>query len=258
MGRALPRRAHDARWSTRASWRARRGRRRDRGRDGRRRPHGRGRGRAARRRGRARRAARRARQRLRAQARHPGRPVAACALLPRRGAADRPRRGRRARLPRDPQRGAGLRRQPDRQRQPAAARHRGLRLRRLRALATWKPARWTVTVDGETLEFDGYSVAVSNSGVYGSGMYLVPDARLDDGLLDVVLDRGQSRSAATSPACRRCSRAPTWTSPASISCGPRASFHADRPFTAYADGDPIADLPATVDVVPGTLRVLAP
>src|SRR5919108_600240 len=56
-----------------------------------------------------------------------------------------------------------------------------------RALAAWKPARWTVTIDGETSEFDGYSVAVSNSGVYGSGMYLVPDAELDDGLLDVVL-----------------------------------------------------------------------
>jgi diacylglycerol kinase family enzyme len=40
--------------------------------------------------------------------------------------------------------------------------------------------------------------------------------------------------------------------------GRSVSFHADRPFTAYADGDPIAELPATVDVVPGTLRVLAP
>jgi diacylglycerol kinase family enzyme len=33
---------------------------------------------------------------------------------------------------------------------------------------------------------------------------------------------------------------------------------ADRPFTAYADGDPITELPATVRVLPGTLRVLAP
>ena len=40
--------------------------------------------------------------------------------------------------------------------------------------------------------------------------------------------------------------------------GRSVTFQADRPFTAYADGDPIAELPATVDVVPGTLRVLAP
>ena len=36
------------------------------------------------------------------------------------------------------------------------------------------------------------------------------------------------------------------------------TFTADRPFTAYADGDPIARLPTTVRVVPGALRVLVP
>ena len=39
---------------------------------------------------------------------------------------------------------------------------------------------------------------------------------------------------------------------ASTSCAAReVTFAADRPFTAYADGDPIADLPATVRVLPG-------
>jgi len=33
---------------------------------------------------------------------------------------------------------------------------------------------------------------------------------------------------------------------------------ADRPFALYADGDPIADLPATVRTLPGAVRVLAP
>jgi diacylglycerol kinase family enzyme len=40
--------------------------------------------------------------------------------------------------------------------------------------------------------------------------------------------------------------------------GREVTFHADRPFTAYADGDPIAELPATVRVAPGALRVIAP
>ena len=128
----------------------------------------------------------------------------------------------------------------------------------LRALATWKTARWTVSVDGETREFDGYCVAVSNSGVYGSGMFLVPDARLDDGLLDVVLveDLPKRRYLASLP---KVFKGTHLEDPGlHLLRGRRVSFHADRPFTAYADGDPIADLPATVDVVPGTLRVLAP
>jgi diacylglycerol kinase family enzyme len=33
---------------------------------------------------------------------------------------------------------------------------------------------------------------------------------------------------------------------------------ADRPFTIYADGDPIADLPATITVARESLRVLVP
>jgi YegS/Rv2252/BmrU family lipid kinase len=128
----------------------------------------------------------------------------------------------------------------------------------LRALAAWKPARWTVTVDGSEHEFDGYSVAVSNSGVYGSGMYLVPDARLDDGLLDVVLseDVPKRRCLANLPKVFK----GTHVDEPSLRFlkASKVSFHADRPFTAYADGDPIAELPATVEVVPGTLRVLAP
>ena len=33
---------------------------------------------------------------------------------------------------------------------------------------------------------------------------------------------------------------------------------ADRPFTVYADGDPIGDTPVTIRVVPHALRVLVP
>jgi len=128
----------------------------------------------------------------------------------------------------------------------------------LRALAGWKPAHWTVDVDGEKHSFDGYSVAVANSGVYGSGMYLVPDARLDDGMLDIVLseDIPKRRYLANVPKVFK----GTHVDEPGLHMlrGRSITFHADRPFTAYADGDPIADLPATVDVVPGTLRVLAP
>jgi len=128
----------------------------------------------------------------------------------------------------------------------------------LRALAAWKTAHWTVTIDGETREFDGYSVAVSNSGVYGSGMFLVPDARMDDGMLDVVLAEAlpKRRYLANVPKVFKGTHVdePGLT----FLSGRRVSFHADRPFTAYADGDPVAPLPLTVRVLPGALRVVTP
>ena len=60
--------------------------------------------------------------------------------------------------------------------------------------------------------------------------------------------------------CRGSSRARTSSSPRSTSCAaPRSAIAADRPFTVYADGDPIAELPRHA---PGAarraLRVLVP
>jgi YegS/Rv2252/BmrU family lipid kinase len=128
----------------------------------------------------------------------------------------------------------------------------------LRALKRWRAAEWTVTVDGESRSFAGYSVAVANSGVYGSGMFLVPDASLDDGMLDVVLceDIPKRTYLANVPKVFKGTHV---GAPGLIFMrGRSVSFHADRPFTAYADGDPIAELPAAISILPGTLRVLAP
>jgi YegS/Rv2252/BmrU family lipid kinase len=128
----------------------------------------------------------------------------------------------------------------------------------LRVLRGWRHARWQVVVDGEARSFEGYSVAVANSGVFGGGMYLVPGASLDDGLLDVVLTRAASKRSylvgLTKVFGGRHVDSPNLT----FLRGREIAFHADRPFAAYADGDPIADLPVTIRVVPRALKVLVP
>jgi YegS/Rv2252/BmrU family lipid kinase len=128
----------------------------------------------------------------------------------------------------------------------------------LRALAAWRPATWEVTVDGTIHGFTGYSVAVANSGVFGGGMWLVPGAELDDGQLDVVLiaDQRKTRYLRGLP---RVFKGTHVQDPAlTFLKGRQVTFAADRPFTAYADGDPIADLPATISIRSRALRVLAP
>jgi YegS/Rv2252/BmrU family lipid kinase len=128
----------------------------------------------------------------------------------------------------------------------------------LRALRSWRPAHWDVAIDGAERSFDGYSVAVANSGVFGGGMWLVPDAEVDDGMLDVVLiaDQPKARYLRSLP---KVFKGTHLEEPAiTVVRGREISFRADRPFTAYADGDPVADLPATVRVLPAALRVIAP
>jgi YegS/Rv2252/BmrU family lipid kinase len=128
----------------------------------------------------------------------------------------------------------------------------------LRALASWRMAHWTVTSDGERTEFDGYSVAVANSGVFGGGMYLSPNSRLDDGLLEVITIRAKSKLRFLRGLTRVFNGSHLDDPAVSIAPCREVVFSADRPFTAYADGDPIGDLPLTVRVLPGALRVVAP
>jgi YegS/Rv2252/BmrU family lipid kinase len=128
----------------------------------------------------------------------------------------------------------------------------------LRALWRWRPARWEVTVDGDEHAFTGYAVAVANSGVFGGGMWLVPDAKLDDGLLDVALTADQPKRSYLR-GLRKVFDGTHVDEPGfTLLRGREVTFRADRPFTAFADGDPIVDLPATVRVLPGALRVIAP
>ena len=128
----------------------------------------------------------------------------------------------------------------------------------LRALWSWRPARWEVTIDGAEHSFTGYAVAVSNSGVFGGGMWLVPDASLDDGLLDVVFTEDRPKIGYLRGLTKVFKGDHVHEPGFRILRGREVTFQADRAFTAYADGDPIADLPATVTVAAGALRVIAP
>lgn len=129
----------------------------------------------------------------------------------------------------------------------------------LRALAGWKPARFEVTLDnGESRVVTGYTVAAANSGAYGGGMMMAPDASLQDGLLDVVL-------VAHAPKLRFLRLLPTVfkgehvkQSNVEVLRAREVRISAERPFTMYADGDPIAELPVTVRTLPAAVRVMVP
>lgn len=128
----------------------------------------------------------------------------------------------------------------------------------LKALAQWKPASFTVTIDGAERRLRGYSVVVANSKAYGGGMFVAPDAELDDGALDVITtgEVGKGRFLANLPKVFK----GTHLAEDQVTCerGGVVQIEADRPFEVYADGDHLTDLPATVRVLPGALQLIAP
>lgn len=128
----------------------------------------------------------------------------------------------------------------------------------LRALAAWKPATFELTADGERFRVTGYTVAAANSKAYGGGMFIAPDAELDDGLLDVVTIAAVSKLRFVKGLPDVFRGKHVHKSEVSVRCCAELVIEADRPFSVFADGDPVAELPATLRVLPGALRVIVP
>ena len=128
----------------------------------------------------------------------------------------------------------------------------------LRALAAWKPSRFEVTLDGERRSFTGYSVAAANNKAFGGGMFVAPNAQLDDGLLDVVWvsDVAKLRFLASLPKVFKGRHVDS--DEVTVLRAAEVTISADRPFAVYADGDHLADLPATIRLLPRALTVIAP
>lgn len=128
----------------------------------------------------------------------------------------------------------------------------------LRALAGWRPATFRVTIDGMAYEHTGYSVAVANAPRYGGGMRLAPAARIDDGILDVVTVAQVSKARFLSQLPKVFLGTHVRNDEVTVRHARSVTIESDRALTLYADGDPIADLPATVRVLPGAVRLLVP
>jgi YegS/Rv2252/BmrU family lipid kinase len=126
----------------------------------------------------------------------------------------------------------------------------------LRALIQWKPAEFTLTLDGERRRFTGYSVAAANSRAYGGGMFIAPDAELDDGLLDVVTTSQVSKWRFLRGLPKVFDGKHVDNEEVDVARAAELTIEADRPFAVYADGDQIADLPATVRVLRLALNVI--
>ena len=57
----------------------------------------------------------------------------------------------------------------------------------LEAVVHHKPYHFTVEMNGEKENFDCFIVAIGNGACFGGGIYMCPEAKIDDGLLDVVI-----------------------------------------------------------------------
>ncbi len=128
----------------------------------------------------------------------------------------------------------------------------------LRTLLRWKPARFTIRVDDERIRLSGYSISVANSSCFGGGMYVAPDAELDDGEFDVVSigEVGKLQYVGNLPKVFKGTHVEK--DEVRVFRAKHLELSASRPFPVYADGEHLTDLPASLRVLPRALSVLVP
>lgn len=125
----------------------------------------------------------------------------------------------------------------------------------LRELAGFSPLNYRLVIDGEPRELKSMFVAVANTGVFGGGMRIAPDADPADGLLDVTIIHEASRGKllrllpslysgkfVRDPAAERL-RART------------VEIDGDDLFV-MGDGEEMGTVPALVQCDPGALRLI--
>jgi diacylglycerol kinase family enzyme len=140
----------------------------------------------------------------------------------------------------------------------------------LRALAGWKPVAFRVEVGGGgspplVHDFPGYAVVVANIAYFGAGMMVAPPARLDDGVLDVILMRHGPRLAFVRVLMKIKDGSHVSLPLISLERGAEVTLTADREISPAADGETIfpgaplaAGAALRVRALPSVLTVLAP
>ena len=124
-------------------------------------------------------------------------------------------------------------------------------------LARFRPARVRALLDGVELPVrDVALVAAANGRYFGGGMLVAPEARPDDGLLDVVVVPALPKPVLVSKLPRLYSGTHLAVPGVTLQRGRRLELEPDGPpALGEIDGEPIARLPMSVEALPGALHV---
>lgn len=128
----------------------------------------------------------------------------------------------------------------------------------VRAIMQPRRIRLVLTIDGERVDFHGYTAGFANSGRYGGGLKLSPEAELDDGLIDVVLLKDAFLPRLAAEVVLFSLGKHKWHPHIRFNHAREVDIAAPddaEPVEIIADGDVIAHTPASLTIRPASLRV---
>lgn len=126
-------------------------------------------------------------------------------------------------------------------------------------LLTFRPAPLTVECDGTEHTFSSaWLAAVNNVSSYGGGLAICPQAKPDDGLLDICIVHDCSRLKLMLLFPTLLYGMHTRFPFVSMLRGRNVSVHSHLPRLALGDGEHVTSTPLTASADPGALRVMCP
>lgn len=117
----------------------------------------------------------------------------------------------------------------------------------LLVLSTFKPKNYRFSIDGFSFESKAMLIAVSNGICYGGGMKVTPDAKIDDGLFDILILSPVSKIEFLKVFPKVFSGKHITHPAVKISRG--RSVEIDSDAVAYADGERVGPLPVKARVI---------
>jgi diacylglycerol kinase (ATP) len=126
----------------------------------------------------------------------------------------------------------------------------------LKTLSKFSPASFTIQVDDERMGLDAMLVEVGSGRWTGGGMKVLPDAMMNDGLLDVCVVEALSKPAFLRAFPRVFVGSHTSHPKVRMRTGSRVQVEANRRVLVYADGELVGSLPAIFEVHPAALPVV--
>ena len=116
-------------------------------------------------------------------------------------------------------------------------------------LPKFKPMHYSIGLDEKIIETEAMLIAVANGSSYGAGMLVCPDARMDDGLFDVMVLRPVSKLEFIKVFPKVFKGAHIDHPKVDIYRSKRVSLMA--PAIAYADGERVGTLPVQAECIAG-------
>jgi len=126
-----------------------------------------------------------------------------------------------------------------------------------REVVTFTPDEYTITTDGSTIQAFPLIVAIANARQYGNGALIAPNARIDDGKLDVIVVNHRSLWQVARHVRKLFSGALAQVPGVSMTPAVSVGISSGSPLVYHIDGEPhIGGLSVNARVRPAALRVV--